>query len=151
MDYREGYLEFISSENYKNQIDVWIKAYNMTYEKTELFYDFLISLFNLIEETFLGIDVTETELDQRNHFTWCWDKTIENFAKERIIFKSRGNCYEYFWNFFLEAYYFAQLDDNQSRIKEYFHKLFDFRHRKTRSELDMLTEVYKLFEQNLKK
>ena len=30
-------------------------------------------------------------------------------------------------------------------------KKSDFKYRKTRSELDMLTEIYKLFEQNLKK
>ena len=151
MEHREGYLEFISSESYKNQIDVWIKAYNISYEKTELFYDFLISLFDSIETTYLGIDVMSEEIDQKNHFTWCWDKTISNFNNEKIYFKERGNCYEYFWNFFLEAYYYTQIDGNHIRIKEYFFKLFEFKHRKTRSELDMLTEIYKLFEQNLKK
>jgi hypothetical protein len=151
MERKESYLEFISSDSYKNQIDVWIKAYNISYEKTELFYDFLVSLFDLMESTYLGADVLTSELDQRNHFTWCWDKTIENFNKEKIYFKERSNCYEYLWNFFLEAYYFAQLDGNQTRIREYFYKLFEFKHRKTRSELDMLTEIYKLLEQNLKK
>ena len=56
-----------------------------------------------------------------------------------------------FGTFFLEAYYFNQLDDKPIRINEYFDKLFNFKYRKTRSELDMLTEIYKLFEQNLKK
>ena len=151
MENREGYLEFISSESYKNQIDVWVKAYYISYEKTELFYDFLISLFDSIESTYLGIDVMGDEADQKSHFTWCWDKTITNFNNEKIYFKERGNCYEYFWNFFLEAYYYTQIDGNHTRIKEYFFKLFEFKHRKTRSELDMLTEIYKLFEQNLKK
>ena len=151
MENKEGYLEFVHSESYKNQIDVWYRAYNISREKTELFYDFLKSLYDLLQETYLGEEVTQKEEDQKNHFTWCWDKTIENFNKEKIFFKERGNCYEYCWNFFLEAYYYAQLYDNQIRIGEYFYKLFDFDHRKTRSELDMLTEIYKLFEQNLKK
>ena len=122
MEHREGYLEFISSESYKNQIDVWIKAYNISYEKTELFYDFLISLFESIETTYLGVDVMSDEADQKSHFTWCWDKTINNFNNEKIYFKERGNCYEYFWNFFLEAYYYTQIDGNHTRIKEYFFK-----------------------------
>ena len=151
MEHREGYLEFISSESYKNQIDVWVKAYNISYEKTELFYDFLISLFDSIESTYLGVDVMSDEADQKSHFTWCWDKTIENFNKEKIYFKERGTHYQYFWNFFLEAYYFVQIDGEESRISEYFHKLFNFKYRKSRSELDMLTEIYKLIEQNLKK
>jgi hypothetical protein len=151
MGNRESYLEFISSESYKNQIDVWYKAHNISREKIEFFHDFLISLYDLVNETYLGPDVVITEEDQRNHFTWCWDKVIENTSKEKIYFKDRGNFYEYFWNFFLEAYYYQMIDNKTVRIVEYFNVLFKFNHRKTRSELDMLSEIYKLFDQNLKK
>jgi hypothetical protein len=151
MEHRESYLEFITSESYKHQIDVWYRTYNISYEKTILFHDFLTSLYNLIDTTFLGVDVIITETDQKNHFNWCWDKTIENFSKEKIYFKERESSYHYFWNFFQEAFYFAKLDNQPERIREYFFRLFDFTHKKTRSELDMLTEVYKLLEQNLKK
>ena len=151
MENRESYLEFVSSESYKNQIDVWYRAHNISREKIELFHDFLISLYDLVVETYLGVDVVLTEEDQKNHFTWCWDRTIENFNKEKIHFKERGNFYEYFWNFFLEAFYYQMIDNKTVRIVEYFNVLFKFNHRKTRSELDMLSEVYKLFDQNLKK
>ena len=76
---------------------------------------------------------------------------MDNFSKERISFKERGNYYEYFWNFYLEAYYYVQMDNNITKIPEYFLKLFDFEHRKSRSELDILTEIYKILDQNLKK
>jgi hypothetical protein len=151
MEHKETYLEFILSDNYKHQLDIWYKTYNICLEKTDLFYDFVITLYDLIESTFLGTDVIVTENDQKNHFTWCWDKLISNFEKEKIFFKERGNCYEYFWNFYLEAFYFSQIENKPIRIKEYFYKLFTFTHKKTRSELDMLTEIYKMLEQNLKK
>lgn len=151
MEHKEGYLEFITSENYKQQIDVWFRAYNISREKTELFYDFVISLHDLIKETYLGDDVMDNETDQKSHFTWCWDKVIDNFSQEKIYFKERGSAYEYFWNFFLEAFYYTQIDGNVMRIKEYFYILFHFEQRKTRSELDMLNEIYKLLDQNLKK
>lgn len=151
MENKEKYLEFISSENYKYQIDIWFKTYNVSREKIDLFNDFIQSFYSLLEETFMGVEVYETELDQKNHFTWCWDKTIENFDKEKIYFKDRGNCYEYFWNFFLEAYYISQIDGKKNMIDIYFDKLFNFDIKKTRSELDVLTEIYKLFDQNLKK
>ena len=151
MENTENYLEFISSENYKHQIDIWYKAYNITHEKTELFFDFIISLYELLENTYLGPDVMIYEEDQMGHFLWCWDKTIESSSKEKIYFKERGNLQSYFWNFFREAYYFVKIEDKQDLIKDYFTKLFNFKHKKTRSELDLLTEVYKLFEQNLKK
>lgn len=151
MGNKEGYLEFITSENYKQQLDIWFRAYNISHEKTELFYDFVVSLHDLIIETYLGTDVINIESDQKNHFTWCWDKIIDNFDKEKIYFNNRGGAYEYFWNFFLEAFYYTQLDGNIMRIKEYFYILFHFEHRKTRSELDTLTQIYKLLDQNLKK
>ena len=115
MENGESYLEFITSENYKQQIDIWHKAYNISREKTELFYDFVVSLYELIDDTYLGSDVIISEEDQRNHFNWCWDKTIENFNKEKIYFKERGQHYQYFWNFFLEAYYFVQLDGEEPK------------------------------------
>jgi len=150
MENKESYLEFVSSESYKHQLDIWYRAYNISHEKTQLFYDFLASLHDLIEETFLGEDVVKTETEQHSHFIWCWNKTIKNFEKEKIYFKESGQHMEYFWNFFLEAYYFTKIDGNPMRIKEYFYRVFNFKHRKTRSELDILTEIYKLLNQNLK-
>ena len=151
MKNRDGYIEFLTSESYKNQAEIWYKAYNITREKTELYYDFLVSLLDLIEETFLGSDVLQSQEDIKNHFTWCFDKVISNFEKERIEIKNRGHHYEYLWLFFEEAYYQTQIEGGITRIREYFYKLFDFNYRKSRSELDMLTDLYKLFEQNLKK
>jgi len=56
----EDYLGFVSSEDFKNQAEVWYKAYNIIREKTELFHDFVISLNNLIDSTYMGADVTTT-------------------------------------------------------------------------------------------
>jgi hypothetical protein len=151
MKNKDGYIEFLTSESYKNQAEIWYKAYNITREKTELYYDFLVSLLNLIEETYLGPDVMETQEDIQNHFTWCFDKVIVNFEKEKIYIKNRGHHYEYLWLFFHEAFYITHIEGDIIRIHEYFFKLFDFNYRKTRSELDMLTDLYKLLEQNLKK
>jgi hypothetical protein len=151
MENREGYIEFLTSESYKNQIDIWYKTYNMTREKTELYYDFLVSLLDIIEETYLGLDVMTSQTDIKNHFIWCFDKLIENFEKERIFFKNRGNHFEYLWLFFYEAFYETDYEGGINKIREYFHKLFNFNYRKSRSELDMLTELYKLLDQNLKK
>ena len=151
MEREESYLGFVTSESYKQQIDIWYRAYNIHREKVELFYDFLSSLYELVDNTYLGSDVLYNESDQRNHFSWCWNKTIKNFSKEKINFRDDGNHYEYLWNFFFEAYYLVKLDEKTTKIGEYFFKLFDFRYKKTRSELDILTEVYKLLEQNLKK
>jgi len=151
MENKEDYLEFIFSENYKNQLDVWYRAYNISREKIELFQDFLISLYELVDETYLGPDVFESIENQRGHFSWCWDKVINNFDKEKIYFKEVGTHKEYFFNFFINAYYIIKLEGETTRIPQYFDKIFNFEHKKSRTELDMLTEVYKMLDSSLKK
>lgn len=151
MENREGYIEFLTTESYKNQIDIWYKTYNITREKTELYYDFLVSILDLVEETYLGSDILVKQEDIKNHFIWCFDKVVGNFEKEKISFKPRGNHFEYLWLFFYEAFYITDSEGGTIRIREYFYKLFDFNYKKTRSELDLLTEIYKLLDQNLKK
>lgn len=151
MSYRRNYIEYLTPENYKQQLEIWYRANNISREKLELFHDFLISLYEIVDETFLGADVLYLENDQKGHFNWCWDKIIKSFENEKIHFKSRGNYHDYFWNFFLEAFYIVKLENKEPKISDYFHKLFSFTYLKTRSELDVVNEIYKLFDQNLKK
>lgn len=151
MEKGDKFIETYDTDKYRNQIDIWYRVYNIHREKIELFYDFLNSLYDLIDETFLGEDILYKDIDQKNHFNWCWNKTLDNFSKERIYFNETGVHYNYFWNFFREAYYITKIENGTLRIKEYFSKLFDFKHKKSRSELDMLTEIYKLLDQNFKK
>jgi len=68
MDMRkdQSYLEFIASENFRNQAEVWYKAYNIIREKTELFHDFVTSLYEAIDETYLGQDIVITEAQKNN-------------------------------------------------------------------------------------
>lgn len=151
MGNNEERYENIIPDNYKYQIDIWFKAYNISIEKLTLFYDFQISLFQIVEETYLGNDIMVLQKHQREHFTWCWNKVITNFSKEKIFFKNHDLLFEYFWNFYYEAYYLNQLNNVKIRILEYFKILFDFNHIKTRSEIDVLTELYKLMNETLKK
>lgn len=151
MENKERNLEFFTSDHYKYQLDIWYKAHNISHEKIELFRDFLFGLYETIEQTYLGADVTVLDIDQKNHFTWCWNKIIELFDKERIYFKDKGIHYEYFWGFFQEAYYVNHINENPIKITQYFDIIFDFNHKKTRAEMDVLTEIYKLLNENLKK
>lgn len=148
---RENNIEFFTSENYKYQLDIWYRAYNISHEKMELFHDFLFTLYQFIEETYLGPDVMDNDIDQKNHFIWCWNNTIELFSKEKIYFKEKGMHFEYFWNFLHEAFYYNSMNNIPIRINEYIKIIFDFNHKKTRAEMDILTELYKLLNESLKK
>lgn len=137
--------------NYKLQLEILFQAYNISHEKIKLFHDFLLSLYETIDATYMGNDVMKAEEDYKNHFNWCWNKTLEDFKKEKIIFNDRGLHYIYFWNFFYEAYYHLQEINVDIKIKEYLRVLFDIEIVKTKPEIDILTDWYKILNENLKK
>jgi hypothetical protein len=133
------------------QIDIWFKANNIIHEKAQLFHDFVFSLFNLIQTTYMGDDVTITYEDKHNHFNWCWNKTIDEFEKEKIIFEREGHHYDYFWSFFHDSFYFEDDKDDTSKIESFFSNIFNLTSKKTKSELDMLGDLYKILEKSIKK
>jgi len=131
------------------QLELTFKTHNINYEKIFLFHDFLISFNNLIEQTFLGIDVIYTYQDMNNHFSWCFDKTITSFEHENIFFNKRGKLYNYFWSFYYEAFYMTLIEGEEVKVNQWFKTLFDMKIKKTKPELKILTDVYSLFEDNL--
>lgn len=141
----------LTFENYKEEIDIWYKSHNIIREKSELCYDFLSSLLNIIDKTYLGIDVTKSVNDMVNHFNWCFDKVISNFEKENIYFNSKDTHYDYLWLFFYKAYYTCNTENKTEILRDYFKVLFNYNRIKTPLELESFTDLYKMFEQNLKK
>jgi hypothetical protein len=139
------------SKALKEELDFWFRYNNISREKVTLFHDFIISLDSVIESTYLGSDVMNTESVNKEHFSWCWKKTIDNFSKERIFFKEIGIHFEYLWNFYNEAFYNQKMLNKDVITHEYYYKIFDLNHQKTKTELDILITIYKIFDQNLKK
>ena len=151
MENNKSYIQFMTSESQKNQIDTWYRAYNIVYEKTQLYRDFLISLLDLIDSTYLGKDILQEEQDIKKHFLWCFNEIVSNFEKENIIFKKNPLYIDYFWTFFYQTFYLNDNEDKIKRIREYLSNIFVFNYTKTNTDLEMLTEFYKIFDQNLKK
>lgn len=148
MDNKE---EHLASETYKEQIEVWYKTHNIIREKAELYYDFLFSLLDIVDETYLGSDVIKSDEDIINHFNWCFNKVVSNFEQERIYFNNKDTHYDYLWIFFYKAYYTCATKNKMEILSEYFKVLFNFNRIKTPPELESFTDLYKIFDQNLKK
>lgn len=142
----------ISIEEYREKLDTWYKANNIIRERSDLYHDFIYSLIQLIDETYLGKDVIETQEDMVNHFTWCFNKVIEDFEKERIKFSSISTtAYDYLWYFLYKGYYTSDLENPASHMLDYFDYLFDFNSIKGQVEIESYIDFYKIFDQNLKK
>jgi len=141
----------LTFETYKEQIDIWYRAHNIIREKSELYYDFLSSLLDLIDETYLGSDVLISDNDIINHFNWCFAKITNNFDQERIHFVVKSGHYEYLWALLYKGYYKSVNEEKHTILSKYFKELFTFNKVKTPLELETFIEIYKIFDQNLKK
>ena len=45
------------------EMDLWVKANNINIEKTQLFFDFICSLYTIMSDTYLGEDSIITPED----------------------------------------------------------------------------------------
>lgn len=153
----ENFYAWMMKPMDNDDVEVWFNVNNMIYEKRQLYSDFTFSLYNLIKLTYLGddnTDRTETKVvlnqdEKLSHFDWCWNKTIENFAKENIRFNNKGEHREYFEKFFMDLFYNAENKVISENIEKFFGELFNEDKSFTKSDLEMLTEIYKLLNRNM--
>ena len=153
----ENFFNYISKPLDNEEVDKWFRGNNVIFEKLELYSDFSHSLYQLMVETYLGFDdsnnetrITLSENDNTKHFDWCWNKTIENFSKEGIFFEKGGDHYIYFKSFFDEIYYNQKEPKIRESIGTFFNDLFDVDKPFTKSDLDMMSQIYKALDKSLK-
>ena len=149
----ENFFNWMAKPLLKDEIIIWFNIHNMTYEKIELYGDVFKSLNHIILDTYLGDDVSETKItlseeDKISHFDWCWKKVIEDFKRENIIIKYEGEHKEYFKSFYMETFYNQKNVKIKNSIPKFLSEIFDVTMTYSKSDLDLLTELYKLIEKN---
>jgi hypothetical protein len=152
----ENFFNYVTKPLSPEDVDIWFKGNNIIPEKLELYSDFSHSLNLLIIETYLGeqpqsneTKITLTDEDNTKHFEWCWDKEIENFKKEGVIFENRGEHFDYFKSFFDEIFYNQKEEKIRKSIESFFNELFDMKKPFTKSDLDMVSTIYKMLDKNM--
>ena len=150
----ENFFLYISKPVEPDEFDFWVDSNNICFQKLELYRDFTLSLVRLIYKTYLGEDtMIETNIrishdDDMKHFDWCWNRTIENFEKEQIYINRQGEHYEFFKGFLDETFYAQSISAIKSSLDKFFDEVFDIETGFTKSDLDLLTTVYKTIEKN---
>lgn len=154
----ENFFEWVSKPVPKEDVTLWFNINNIITEKSDLFFDFCIALFGLINSTYLGEEsqpnetkVVLSEAEKTKHFEWCWNKTVDNFAKENINFNIKGEHYDYFLVLFMEIYYREINSGIRNSIEKFIRELFDKDKPFSKSDLELYTEIYKLLEKNIVK
>jgi hypothetical protein len=150
----ENFFNWMSKPIPKDDVILWLNIHNMNYEKIELFGDFFKSLNQIIFDTYLGEEMSETKIDMTeedkiSHFDWCWEKTLQNFKKENITVRGTGQHYDYLKSFFLDTFYNPKDKKLKIAISEFIDDIFNMDKPFSKSDLDLLTEFYQMIDKNL--
>jgi len=153
----KGFFDWLAKPMEQEDIDAWYLANNIIPEYTELFRDFCISFLNLLTKTYLGDDkqtnnetkVVMSEKQKKEHFLWCWNKTIDNFKKENITFVFEEIDYNYFESFFYEIFYNQEEEKIKLSLNTFFDHLFNDNIKKTKADIEIFTDIYKKLERSL--
>jgi uncharacterized membrane protein len=149
----ENFFNWMTKPLPKEELIIWFNIHNMTYEKIELYGDVFKSLNQIILDTYLGDTIFATKIvltdeDNLSHFEWCWKKTIDNFKKEDIHIKYEGEHKDYFKSFYMDTFYNQNEERIKNSIPKFLMDIFDVGVSYSKSDLDLLTELYKLVEKN---
>lgn len=150
----ENFFNWMTKLVPPEEVSIWFNVHNMNFEKIELVGDFFESLNQTIVDTYLGDDNPETKIlliqeDKESHFEWCWKKILDDFKKENIHIKHGGDHKKYFKDFFMETFYNQSEINVKKSIPNFIKDVFDLEKPFTKSDLDILTELYKIMEKNI--
>ena len=153
----ENFFNWMSKPIPTDEVVIWFNVHNMIYERIELYGDIFKTLNHIIIDTYMGepignsseTKISLTQEDKNLHFEWCWNKTVENFKKENININSNGDHKDYFKSFYMDTFYNQSEKSVKESIPVFLDEIFDIFKPFSKSDLDMITEMYKLLEKNV--
>lgn len=153
----ENFFDWVSTPVPTDEVVIWFNVHNMIYERIELYGDIFKSLNQTIVDTYMGETVgysSETKIlltqeDKELHYEWCWNKVVESFRRENVLIKPTGDHKDYFKLFYMDTFYNQSEKSVRDSIPNFLNEIFDIFKPFSKSDLDMITEMYKLMEKNI--
>tara|TARA_B100000683_G_scaffold179883_1_gene173346 strand:- start:899 stop:1369 length:471 start_codon:yes stop_codon:yes gene_type:complete len=142
------FLRYLSKPLDDTVIDKQLKDNNIIFERIDLYISFIRSLYCKIVETYLGDDVINSEDTKTGHFDWCWNNTIKDFREEGIDFSTNSDLYDWFKTYFMVSFYLEDKKELEGVILESFEDAFHFGGEKSQSDMDLLIELYEIFDKS---
>jgi hypothetical protein len=149
----DKFLKYMSKPLTMDALKLVYTSNNIIFERADLYRDFVLSLNDLILETYLGDDVTNLE-HQLTHFDWCWKAVSDKLNHGQINFTKNIKVKKYFVNFYFDTFYDVDKDEeylNISNLSSIWELIFNYNAVKTRADLETFLTLFKLFEESYKK
>ena len=142
------FVNYITNPLTIDQMNLLYKANDVKFDRCNLYYDFIKSLNKVIVDTYLGSEYITTDREVNEHYLWCFNNIVDNFKEESIVFDDIVKLKEYFFYFYDELFY-KNSDKVLNKLDNLAELSFDFHKIKSRSDIDIMIELYKLFEKSL--
>jgi hypothetical protein len=142
------FVNYITNPLTIDQMNLLYKANDVKFDRCNLYYDFIKSLNKVIVDTYLGTEYITTDREVKEHYLWCFNNIVDNFKEESIVFDDVVRLKEYFFYFYDELFY-KDSDKVLNKLDNLAEFSFDFHRIKSRSDIDIMIELYKLFEKSL--
>ncbi len=142
------FMNYIANPLTPDQMNLLYKANDIKFDRCNLYYDFIKSLNKVIVNTYLGPEYITTDREVKEHYLWCFNRIVKDFKNENIIFDEVDKLKEYFFYFYDELFY-KDKDKSLEKLDNLPEFSFDFHRIKSRSDMDIMIELYKLFEKSL--
>lgn len=144
----KNFLKLIIDPLNHNSIEKMYEENGIVFERADLYRKFTLNLNTLIQETYLGDDITN-ESNKKKHFNWCWVKNCEKFEVYGIFFVDNPVLYDYFKDFLFKTFYnIINKDDSKipTNIEAVFIYLFDYNNNKSLNDMKTFITIYNHFE-----
>lgn len=161
-DNMKDFLNYVRNPLEEAEVNNIYRMNNIKKEILEVSYDYVYSLIDNIHSTYLGEEFMKSEEDIKNHFSWCIKKVNDDFLKEGIDYTQNSDIEDYFYNFFSVSFYkrievenmntgeVDEVVDKDSLVNHWVLVLEYDNKRKTQSDIDLMLDVYSMFEKPFK-
>jgi hypothetical protein len=90
------------------------------------------------------------EQQKKDHLKWCWERTINSFHKENIQFLFNEKDSIFFKDLFYDVFYNQNDKKGQENVFDFFVQIFGYESKKSKSDIEIFTDIYKTLERSLK-
>lgn len=146
------FMNYIINPLEMSRIDKIYREYGIIFERADIYRDFILSLNNLIQDSYLGDDVMNED-DKKIHFDWCWNKVCEDFSILGVYFTDNQEVYTHFKIFFWKHFY----DITNKKESEYpksielvYNYIFNYNQVKKLVDVDKFISIYLAFDLSFK-
>jgi len=120
-------------------------------DRIETCRDFTINLLLYIDFYYIDKESLSDEVDIKNHYNFCYDKTCDDFEKEDLHFKNNIELRNYYYGIYYNQYY--KLDKPSMKIcyKFWNDDIFNINKFRNKNVMELLIELYDIFNTSLNK